>query len=59
MTFAKDSRLEVIGTSCFSASKISEFVLPKTLQQISEDAFSDCNCLGKIYVEEGCEAGLS
>ena len=59
MIFAKDSRLEIIGTNCFSASKISEFVLPKTLEKINEDAFSDCDCLGKIYVEDGCEAGLS
>lgn len=54
MTFASGSRLETIGSSCFSNSGIEEVTLPGTLKEINEYAFSNCNSLKTVWVEDGC-----
>ena len=33
-------------------------MLPETLKYVNADSFSDCDSLGTIYVEDGCEADL-
>ena len=45
--------MEYIGEWCFEDSEIEEIALPRTLKEISEHAFNNCNSLKTVYVEEG------
>ena len=57
--FEEGSKLEEIGDYCFSSSGLEEITLPKSLKNICDLAFTDCEDLKTIYVDDGCEADLS
>ena len=42
----------------FSNSWLQRVTLPATLKALGNYVFRDCGCLRKIYVADGCEAGL-
>lgn len=42
----------------FWRTKIKKMTLPRTLKNVDYNAFSDCENLKVIYVENGCEASL-
>ena len=56
ITFPKTIRR--VPRCAFLGAGIERVVLPKTLKEIGSRAFSDCESLRIIYVEEGCEASL-
>ena len=58
IALAEGSKLEEIGSDCFSESGLEEVMLPKTLKEIGYGAFDECKHLKSIRVEEGCEASL-
>ena len=59
ITFADGSRLERIGTGCFSRTRIEELTLPGTLVEVGEKAFKICSNLRRIRLEGEREVDLT
>lgn len=53
MTFASESKLEVIAAGCFYNTGIEGIVVPKSVTLISKCAFQDCKKLAEVVFEEG------
>lgn len=53
--FADGSRLEKVGSGCFLASGIEEFLAPPSLRQIGPGAFAYCTRLKRVELNEGLE----
>ena len=53
VTFGEGSRLEEIGSRCFSGSGVEEITIPGGVTVICERAFSECKALRKVSFQEG------
>lgn len=51
MIFAKDSRLENIGSRCFYGTRIEKIVIPKSVEEIQDGVFSHCESLKEVTFE--------
>ena len=45
--------VEKLGEKCFKNSDLIEIILPKSLKEIEEDAFDNCNKLEKVVFPTG------
>ena len=52
VTFAPESRLEKIGSNCFSWSKIKNIVVPKSVKEVQNGAFFECQNLREVVFEK-------
>lgn len=55
VAFREGSRLEKIGSKCFSCSGLRKFQAPPGLKEIGQDIFSHCKNLKQIVLNEGLE----
>ena len=55
MIFQNGSKLKQIGDSCFSSNGLEEFVVPPRLRRIESGAFSSCEKLKRVVLNEGLE----
>ena len=53
--FAEGSQLKRIGANCFSGAGIEEFLAPPSLRAIGDGAFSYCESLKRVTLNEGLE----
>lgn len=55
LSFAPDSRLEVIGADAFAWTVLEEFTAPTWLRTLSQEAFFGCGQLRRVLLNEGLE----
>ncbi len=53
ITFAANSKLEVIGAHAFEKTNINSITLPKSLTSVGAYAFFSCSALGTVTFEDG------
>ena len=53
MTFAPGSKLKRIGSECFFEAGIEEIFIPKSVVEIRDSAFYECERLRKVVFEKG------
>ena len=54
VVFEPDSRLERIGDRAFAGTALREFIAPKGLRELGENAFADCRRLGRVEIGTNC-----
>ena len=55
ITFAQNSKLEVIGNSAMAGSKTVTLTIPATVKEIGNNAFQNSPLLEEVIFEEGCQ----
>jgi len=53
IVFDANSQLEIIASSAFKTAKMTTLVIPKSVTEIEDAAFSQCSILEEVIVEAG------
>lgn len=56
--FAKDSKLEIIGSNAFEHCKFTKIVLPDNVQSLGLNTFADCYYLTEIAIPDSVQGKL-